>query len=94
MASDADMAKRLTLPGLDDGALDAAEVTSDVADEVVLLGLVHDLLPERTGLLEVDYTTKSVRVFITTQTEGYARSVMNERSTLAWPSQDSCLTCS
>ena len=44
----------LTLPGLDDGALDVAEVSGDVANEVLLLGVIEDLLPERARLLEVN----------------------------------------
>ena len=49
--------RRRTLPLLDDGALDAAEVSCNVADEVLLLGVVEDLLPKGAGLLEVDYRT-------------------------------------
>lgn len=49
--------RRRTLPLLDDGALDATEVSCNVADEVLLLGVVEDLLPESAGLLEVDYMT-------------------------------------
>ena len=44
----------LTLPRLDVGALNIAEMTSKVADEVILLRVVEDLLPESTRLLEVD----------------------------------------
>ena len=43
-----------TLPGLDLGALRVLEVSSDVANEVVPVDIAEDLLPEHTGLLEVD----------------------------------------
>ena len=43
-----------TLPRLDNGALHATEVTSHVRDEVLLLRVVEDLLPERARLLEVE----------------------------------------
>ena len=46
--------RRRTLPGLDHGALDTAEVARDVRDEVLLLRVVEDLLPERARLLEVE----------------------------------------
>ena len=42
------------MPGLDLAALGVLEVDSDVVHEVLLIGVVEDLLPERTGLLEVD----------------------------------------
>lgn len=44
----------LTLPLLDGGALDVAEVNGDIVHEVLLLGVVEDLLPKGTRLLEVD----------------------------------------
>ena len=44
------------MPLLDETALDATEVARDVADEVVAVDVAEDLLPERTGLLEVDCT--------------------------------------
>ena len=43
-----------TLPGLDLSALRAAEVTSNVVDVVVAVGVAEHLLPKRTGLLKVD----------------------------------------
>ena len=45
---------RRTLPGLDLAALGVLEVDSDVVHEVLLVGVAEDLLPECTGLLEVD----------------------------------------
>ena len=44
----------LTLPLLDGGALDIAEVNSNVVHEVSLLGIIEHLLPEGTRLFEVD----------------------------------------
>ena len=43
-----------TLPGLDLAALSVLEVNSDVVHEVLLVCVVEDLLPECTGLLEVN----------------------------------------
>ena len=43
-----------TLPGLDNGALDTTKVNSNVVNEVLLILLAEDFLPESTGLLEVD----------------------------------------
>jgi hypothetical protein len=45
---------RLTSPGFDHRALDITQVTSDVGDEVVTVGVVHDVLVESTWLLEVN----------------------------------------
>jgi hypothetical protein len=44
-----------TLSFLDYRALDVTQVDSNVVDEVLLLGVVHHLLPECTGLFEIDY---------------------------------------
>lgn len=74
----------LTLPGLDDWALDAAEVSSDVADEVVFLRVIHDLLPECTGLLKVNCTRYQLELLLNvTMLKRHSRSVMKLRSTLA-----------
>ena len=51
-----------TLSGLDLAALGVLEVDSDVVHEVLLVGVVEDLLPERTGLLEVDWKGRYVRM--------------------------------
>ena len=45
---------RRTLPSLDLATLGVLEVDSDIVHEVLLVGVVEDLLPERTGLLEVN----------------------------------------
>lgn len=48
------IAALLTLPGLDDGTLHVAEVTSDIANVVSLGGVIPHLSPHSAWLLEID----------------------------------------
>lgn len=72
-------------------------MNDDIVHEVVPVGVIEHLRPERAGLLEVDCAGK--RSVSQDPTRGdtmgiYSRSVTKLRSVLACPSQISCLMCS
>ena len=53
---------RRTLPSLDLATLGVLEVDSDIVHEVLLVGVIEDLLPKCTGLLEVDCKGRYVKM--------------------------------
>ena len=71
---------RRTLPGLHLGTLRVLQVTGHVTHEVLAVNVAENLLPERTGLLEVDCSRTKISIRKKRGKSGYIRSVISLRS--------------